>query len=296
MRLLGGRSTPPYLRNDMLTTGEGSFRVDLESNRLERRLAALDRAGIDVALISLQPTLGIDSLPSADRSSLVAAYHDGIAELVAASDHRLRSLAAGEFVAGFDGVCVGASRLVDPGGLDDVLGPLQHADGILFVHPDRVSPPAARAPAWWTAVAEYTADVQAAYLAWVEHEAGRWHELRVVFALLAGGAAFQLERLESRGLDTRRFTSANVYLETSSYGRRSIELSLAAFGVGRIVHGSDYPVIDPERTMSVIRGLGDAAFTALCSRNPAALLEERAPSRRVHAGEGSRTGVSRPFV
>jgi 6-methylsalicylate decarboxylase len=274
------RRRPPYLRGETLTTLEGSFRVDVRANELDRRLEALNRFGIDVAVISLQPTLGIESLPTRERAPLVSVYHEGIAELVEASAGRLRALAAGEYVAGFDGVCVGASRVHEPALLAEVLDPLQRSGGILFVHPDRVAEPPTGAPHWWAAVAEYTADMQSAYLAWVEHGAPRWPSLRVVFSLLAGGAAFQLDRLQSRGVETRRFTRAPVYLETSSYGRLSIELSLAAFGVDRIVHGSDYPVIDPDRTLEVIRGLGQAAYAAVSSRNPAALLERRAAAAK----------------
>ena len=271
---LGRRRQPPCLRGEILTTLEGSFPVETRENDLGRRLAALDRSGIDVAVISLQPTLGIELLPLHERVPLLADYHEGIAELVEASAGRLRALAAGEYVEGFDGVCIGASRICDPTSLGNVLDPLQSAGGVLFVHPDRIAPAAAGAPHWWAAVAEYTAEMQAAYLAWIERGTPRWPALRVVFSLLAGGAAFQLDRLQSREVETRRFTRAPVYFETSSYGRLSIELSLAAFGIDRIVHGSDYPVIDPGRTLDVIRGLGRAGYAAVASRNPAALMEK----------------------
>ncbi len=289
------RRRPPFLHGEILTTVEGAFRVDTRANELGYRLAALDRSGIDVALISLQPTLGIDLLPARERAALVLDYHAGILELVEASGGRLRALAAGAYVDGFDGVCIGASRLLEPTALAGVLDLLEKSGGILFVHPDRVVP-AAGAPHWWAAVAEYPADMQSAYLAWIENGAPRWPSLRVLFSLLAGGAAFQLDRLQSRGIETRRFIRAPVYFETSSYGRLSIELSLAAFGVDRIVHGSDYPVIDPGRTLGVIRSLGRAAYDAVSSRNPAALLE-KAPRERSavpHLSTGGLRSVALP--
>ncbi len=165
-----------------------------------------------------------------------------------------------------------------------MLDPLEWSGGILFVHPDRATPGPVGAPHWWAAVADYTADMQSAYLAWVEQGAPRWPSLRVVFSLLAGGAAFQLERLQSRGVDTRRFTQAPLYFETSSYGRLSIELSVAALGSDRIVHGSDYPVIDPGRTLDAIRGLGAETYRAVSGRNPAGLLEKQL--RRSSAASG----------
>ena len=273
---LEARISAPFLRGEMLTTAEGAFRVSLEANELGRRLDDLDRAGIDVAVISLQPTLGIDGLHPAERASLVDAYHHGIASLVAESGVRLRALSAGQAAEGFDGACVGASRLLDPRGLAEVLDSLEECGGTLFVHPDRIQPPPAGAPHWWQAVTEYTAEMQAAFFAWVEHGATRWPEVRVVFSLLAGGAPFQLDRLQSRGVDVHRFTSAPVFLETSSYGRLSIELALAAFGIERVVFGSDFPVIDPDVTLNAIRSLGETGFATVSSRNAVGLLGKQA--------------------
>ena len=274
LALLRRRTDPPYLRADVLTTLEGAFPVDLSAHDLGGRIQALDRAGIDVAVICLQPTLGIEALPPAESGELFDAYNAGIQELVAASDERLRALASGRHVSGLDGLCVGASQLLDPAELGELLEPLERSGGFLFVHPDRVERPPQGAPPWWTAVAAYTADMQAAYLAWIEYGAGTWPRLPVVFSLLAGGAAFQLERLRSRGVATRRFTDAPVYLETSSYGRAAVELSIAAFGLDRIVHGSDYPVIEPGPTLQALAAFGPLAFTTLTSDNPRILLRD----------------------
>jgi hypothetical protein len=94
----------------------------------------------------------------------------------------------------------------------------------------------------------------------------------VVFAILAGGAPFQLERLRSRGVDTRRLTRANVHFDTASYGRLSLELCLAAYGVDRLVYGSDAHVIDANTTLAAVNALGKATADAICRHNPAALL------------------------
>ena len=42
-------------------------------------------------------------------------------------------------------------------------------------------------------------------------------------------------------LDSSRLTTANIYFDTASYGRRSLEFCLATFGVTRLVYGSDAP-------------------------------------------------------
>jgi predicted TIM-barrel fold metal-dependent hydrolase len=130
----------------------------------------------------------------------------------------------------------------------------------------------ADAPAWWPAVADYTAQMQAAYLAWLTRDAAGHPGLPVVFAILAGGGPIQLERLRSRGVDVTGPSQANVFLDTASYGRRALELCLAAPGAGRLVFGSDAPVLDPGPGLQALAEFGDAVIETVCSENPARLL------------------------
>ena len=119
--------------------------------------------------------------------------------------------------------------------------------------------------------------MQAAYLAWVSGGRQRRPNLRIVFALLAGGAPFQHERLAHRGVDLRSLLDPDVYFDTASYGRRSIELCIEAFGVECLLYGSDQPVIDPGPTLTAVRGFGDAVARFLTEQNPARLLDPRQP-------------------
>jgi predicted TIM-barrel fold metal-dependent hydrolase len=252
--------------------GERPTEIDLGAHDLDTRLALLDRCEIDVAVVSLQPTLGVDALPDDERGELVAAYELGVRELAAASSGRLVALAAGPAVEGFPGACMAAAELGDLDTLTPRLDELERSGAFLFVHP---GPARVRdgAPEWWPAVVDYTAQMQAAYAAWLAGGAERWPELRVVFAILAGGAPFQIERLGSRGVSARELLHENVYFETASYGRRAIDLCLATFGVGQLCFGSDVPVIDPQPTLDAVRGFGDAVTDALCNVNPSRLLD-----------------------
>jgi hypothetical protein len=262
---LARRKSPPRLAGTVLElAGERSAEIDLGAHDLETRLALLDRNEIDVAVLSLQPTLGIDD-------ELGAVYESGIRELVGASSGRLVALAVGRAVEGFPGACVAASEL---GALDAIaprLDELERSGAFLFVHPGPAHPPKG-APHWWPAVVDYTAQMQAAYAAWLASGAGRWPGLRVVFAILAGGAPIQFERLSSRGVAGRELLHENVYFETASYGRRALEICLATFGVSQLCLGTDTPVIDPQPTLDAIRGFGDAVTDALCNVNPSRLL------------------------
>lgn len=261
---LRARRKPPRLRDGVLELASGRWEVDLAGHRLEARLAALDRDEIDVAVISCPPTLELDE-------DLIEAYHEGILEVVAASGGRLHALSCGAVREGFMGVCVSAQKLVNLDSLDPVLTDLERGRSLLFVHPGPAMTPDG-VPQWWPAVIDYTAQMQGAYATWIANGFGRWPDLKALFAILAGGAPFQLERLASRGVDTRGVLHPNVYLDTASYGARALELTLATYGVGQIVYGSDVPVIDPGPTLRSVRGFGQAVADAVCRDNPQRLL------------------------
>jgi 6-methylsalicylate decarboxylase len=266
LELLARRRNPPRLSGGVLElAGEGPTEIDLGAHDLDARLALLDRCEIDVAVVSLQPTLGIED------DELVGAYERGILELADAAAERIVPLAAGPEVDGFAGVCVAAASLGDLGALAPRLDELERRGAFLFVHPGPARPPDG-APAWWPAVVDYTAQMQAAYAAWLASGADRWPGLSVVFAILAGGGPFQLERLRSRGISGRDLLYENVYFETASYGRRALNLCLETFGVGQVCFGSDAPVIDPQPTLDAVRGFGEAVTDALCNVNPSRLL------------------------
>ena len=260
----------PYLEGDSLHLGEGVYQIDLGDHELEARLARLDRSEIDVAIVSLQPTLGLDAIDAAERDFLVGTWEDGMLELAAAAGGRILPLAARSLREGFAGVAVGADRLDDPSALAPVLDALR-GSGFLFVHPV-AGPPPAWAPAWWPPVVDYTSQMQRAYLAWLARGQELWPDVPIVFAILAGGGPFQLERLGSRGVDVRSVLHPNVYFDTASYGRRAIELCAETFGVEQLVYGSDVPVIDPEATVRAIKGFGESVEKLIMSDNPARLL------------------------
>jgi 6-methylsalicylate decarboxylase len=260
---LRARRRPPRLRGDVLELQEGSFRVDPSEHELERRLALLDRDEIDVAVVSLPPTLEWEQHPD-----LAAAYHEGIREVGDAAAGRLLPLACGACLEGFAGACVSAPAAV--AGLGSLPDELERAGQVLFVHPGPPGPPPAGAPPWWTALTGYTAQMQAAYLAWLVDGAGRHPRLPVVFAILAGGAPIQLERLRSRAAAVAG--RPNLYLETASYGRRALALCLETAGLGQLLYGSDAPVIDARPTLQALSELGDTVRHAVVTENPTRLF------------------------
>ena len=270
---LRARTTPPFLEAERLTTREGRFEIALADHDLAARVRTLDRDGIDVAVVSLQTSLGLEALPAQEREALEDAWVDGTRELVAASGGRLRAFAPTRRRDGLVGVSIGSSALADLAHVSAVLDDAEAAGALVFVHPDAGRRPGESRPEWWDWVTGYPARMQEAYLAWLAFGRERWPELRVLFAMLAGGGPFQLERLARRGVDVRSALDPNTYFEVSTHGRRAIELCVQTFGVGQLAYGSDTPVVDSRPTLDAVRGFGDAVTHVLQSDTPSRLLQ-----------------------
>ena len=259
------------LRTTTLVLEEGDYTLDPGSYSSDACIANLDRSGIDVAVVSCPPTLGIDDLDEVEAEELRSAYHEGVRAAVGASAGRLLALSMGRHEDGFVGAMVGADELADLDRMAPVLDELERRRAYVMVHPGGARPPKG-APSWWAPVVDYTAQMQRAYAAWLAEGVERWPDLRIVFSILAGGAPFQLERMQARGFDISTTLRPTIYLEASSYGRRALELCLATFGARQIVYGSDSPVIDCCFTLEHVRSFGQAATQALCQDNPTTLL------------------------
>jgi hypothetical protein len=271
---LSARSQPPRVHGRGLElAGAPTWELDVESHDLDTRLALLDRLELDRTVVSLQPTLGIDQLPADEARDLIETWEAGILELAAASGGRIVPLAAGEPAAGFAGLCVSGAELRDLDALAPRLDALTQSGRFLFVHPGAAATPPG-APSWWTAIVDYTAEMQAAYIAWLAGGAARWPELDVVFAILAGGAPIQLERMAARGVDERSAMLRQIWFDTASYGRRALDLAMSTYGVERMLFGSDVPVVDPGPSLDVIRSFGDAVTDAVLSANSGKLLKQ----------------------
>ncbi len=282
LRELSRRRVPPMLVRGaagwvVRMRGEPEAPVDLADHDPDRRAALVDADGLDRALVAPSVPLGIEALPVAEAEPLLEAYHEGVAALpgrfgawaaVGLADPDPAALAR-RLDAGFVGACVAAGALSAPEGferLGPVLETLEHRGAPLLVHPGPV--PAAAAPGlprWWPALTDYVAAMQAAW-----HAFGVWGRpahprLRVCFAMLAGLAPLQRERLVARG--GRAVSDPGVFLDTSSYGPRAVDAVVRELGVDRLVHGSDHPVVSAAELP-----LGEAVRVALRERNPARLL------------------------
>jgi predicted TIM-barrel fold metal-dependent hydrolase len=270
--VLRARGRQPRIEDGDLITGEGRFPVDLDDHDPGRRVEALDQDGLDIAVLSLQPSLGLDALPTDERSELEQAWADSVHDLVAASDGRFLAFSPTEVRVGFVGVSLGSSTFQDFERSAPVLDRAAAAGAVVFVHPDGGGPADPAWPPWWEWVTGYPARMQSAYLAWLAIGRERWPTLKVLFAMLGGGGPFQLERLARRGVDVRSALDPNTFFDVSTHGRRAMELCIETFGVDQLAYGSDTPVVDPRPTLDAVRGFGDAVVHVLQTDTPSRLL------------------------
>ena len=127
---------------------------------------------------------------------------------------------------------------------------VQAGDVPLFVHPGGVASRDAREapidePLWWRALTDYVFQMQAAWLTFASHGRRSLPRLRVVFAMLAGTAPLQAERLATRGGPALDLTDPLTFYDTSSYGPRAVTAMAQWVGPRQLVYGSDRPVVEP---------------------------------------------------
>jgi hypothetical protein len=279
--LIGGREGWTFR-----VAGEPDSVLSFDATNVALRSVELRRDKIDLALVALSTALGIETLPAEEALPLIEAHHQGVDMLPPGFGGwgavQLEAPDPDEVDAAIARGCVGislpATALAVPDALERVgplLARLEHLDAPLFLHPGPVARPgqagaAASLPAWWPALTDYVAQMQAAWFSFL-HAGRRAHpRLRVLFAMLAGGAPLQLERFAARSGTVSVTPDPLVFYDTSSYGPRMLEAMIGAVGAGQLVFGSDRPVVDA-RAPQLDAPLG----RALLSANPQRLLNPR---------------------
>jgi hypothetical protein len=278
--LLAARSEPPRLRRggegwELVLAGEAPSAFDVRAHDPAARAALARADGVERILVAPSSPLGIEGLP--DAQPLLDAFHAGVRDLGEPfAAWGSIALAAPEpadvdalLDAGAAGLCLPASAVFGARELElvgPVLERLAARRAPLFVHPGPAA--GAPAPSWWPAMTSYIADMQAAWLAWAEWGRAAHPQLKVVWAMLAGGAPLHAERLAARGGPAGAVLDDKAWFDVSSYGPRAVDAMLRAVGVDRLVLGSDRPIADPP----VLGSLGPAVRHAVARVNPALIL------------------------
>jgi 6-methylsalicylate decarboxylase len=281
--LLAARPEAPRLRRradgwEVELAGEAPSAFDVRAHDPAARAALARAEGVERVLVAPSAPLGIESLP--DAQPLLDAFHAGVRDLgepfAAWGSIALAAPEPGDVDAllddGLAGLCLPASALSGPAELDrigPVLERLAAHRAPLLVHPGPAPASSVRSPAWWPAMTSYVADMQAAWLAWAAWGRAAHPELKVVWAMLAGGAPLHAERLAARGGPASAVNDDRAWFDVSSYGSRAVDAMLRVVGVDRLVLGTDRPVAEPPSLAS----LGPAVHHAVARVNPSIVLD-----------------------
>lgn len=290
---LARRKKPPLLAKrrggwTFKVAGEPDSVLSFAATDVETRWTQVRREEIDRALVSLSAALGIETLPPEQAVALIDAHQAGIDVLPARFGSwgavQLREPNPGAVDAALRRGCVGislpATALATPAALE-LVGPLlerlEANDAPLFVHPGPVSTShkaAAQLPGWWPALTDYVAQMQAAWFAFLQAGRRAHPNLRVLFAMCAGGAPLQLERYAARSGKGIPSPDPLVFYDTSSYGQRMLAPMIGVVGAGQLVYGTDRPVVDGHAPR-----LDKRLRRALLSANPQRLFAPGKESR-----------------
>jgi 6-methylsalicylate decarboxylase len=261
---LARRETAPRIRSGLFEApGRAPAPVSPDDHALDARLARMDDAGIDVALVSLSPTDSFDA-------ALRALWEDGILQVARASGGRIVPLSCGRPRTGFRGVAVAADAVT--AGLAGLPARLAAVGLVLFVHPGRAHALPPDVPGWWPAAADFAIQMQRAFVTWLARDALANPELPVIFTILGGGAPLLMERYRARGGDLDLARHPQVVVDTASFGEAALGQFVRMHGSGQLVHGSDTPVLAPGSARDALRALGDDVLRAATVSVPGRLL------------------------
>lgn len=264
------RITPPRVRRVdtewvLALPGEPRYVLDLPDDP-EARIAAADAQGVDRIVLAPSSPLGMEGLPPDKARDLIDAYDAGVDELDPDRFRAWGTIPLQEIdladvdialARGRVGLCLPSGAFASLEHLErlgPVLERLERHGAPLFIHPGPdpwARPARAQAGrytrAWWPAMVDYPASMNAAWHAWIAEGRVAHPSLRVVFAALAGGAPLHLERLAQRATPELAASAADdphLFYETSSYGPLALAAAAGAVGASQLVFGSDAPYAD----------------------------------------------------
>lgn len=266
--LAARRSLPFVVRSEGLTVlhsaAERPYVIDVAAEAPERRAELLASDRLDAAIIALSSPIGIEALPRESADELIDAQLAGVAALgdgfAAWGPLALREQDPGDVDALLARGCVGislhAGSLAGVEAIEAVRPILERIaarEVPLFVHPggpesrDPWEAPLSE-PLWWRALTDYVAQIQAAWLTFATLGRREHPRLVILFAMLAGGAPLQTERLLTRGGPAVDLRDPLTFYDTSSYGPAAIDVMARCVGTRQLVYGSDRPVVEPIAT------------------------------------------------
>ena len=282
----------------------GSMEWDASFTDPDERVLAMDRDGIDVQLLSINPAMyGYAGEPSL-AAQLAAAVNDGIAEIVAAAPERFQGLAHlpmqdGEAAArelhravtelGMAGAGIGtnvAGRDLDAPELRPVFETAEALGAMVFVHPSADRFPSKGYSYFLQNLIGHPVETTVAMASLMFGGVfDRYPGLRVCFAHGGGYGCMAMGRFD-HGHRTREQCRqmaklpseyrTQVYVDTLTHGEAGLRLLVDALGIDQVVIGTDYPTpmaqADPIGWLDRVSWLTSEQRSRILSANAAMLL------------------------
>lgn len=263
---LSERQALPFVRRAggltvLHCAGERAYAIDPAFESPQARAGLVRADGLGLALIALSSPVGIEALPRGDARELIDAHLDGVSGLgedfapwgPVALDQPDPADVDDLLARGCVGISIPACALAGPDALDRIEPVVARAEMLgapVFIHPGPAPVRAPREasltePLWWSALTDYVAQMQAAWLTFATLGRREHPRLAVVFAMLAGGGPLLSERLAARGGPPIDLRDPLTLYETSSYGAVAIAAMVDLVGAEQLVYGSDRPVAEP---------------------------------------------------
>lgn len=255
-------------------------------NEVEARLQAMDRAGIDLAVVSVAPPLFYYWLPAELSLSIAQAVNDAIAQLVQKCPHRLLGMATvplqdpraaamelerAKIKLGLRGVHIGAN--VEGKQLDDRVfrAFFEKAAQLkmpIFLHPYYIGNKAGLEKYYLTNLLGNPIEttIAACHLIFGGILAD-FPDLKICLAHGGGFLPYQIGRLrhghrvrpepKSAGLEVFSTFEEQIYFDTLLFDDRALRFLLDSVGASKVMLGTDYPFDMGERNpVARIRRLG----------------------------------------
>jgi predicted TIM-barrel fold metal-dependent hydrolase len=311
--VLRQRSSKPMIRRgddgaDYFESNFSSTRLPGDFDDVNKRLAEMDKNGVQRAVLSMSPVTGIEALPLQDALPLARAYNDAVAATCAEHPDRFSAFAILP-VGNISAAVTEFERVMDMPG---VIGAVLPGDGFLSKKRAERFAPLFEAANRRNAVflvhyGKLPDDPESPKIDASDNPRDRYGTLdmqsrlssnMVTFCMtdflkpypnvtvmshnLGGNIAFEVDRMDHRTLcdkpgeelPSHRIKAAPVIVDCNSLSGRAIELAVQVYGAEKIVFGSDGTDFGMDWTQKAIAGarITDAEKRAILEGNAIRIL------------------------
>jgi len=281
------KSKPMIHTKDGIEYMESMFSAPLRTEKLEKRIEEMDRAGVERGVISLTTVFGVEGLPAEEAIPLCRINNDGLSEVCAQHPTRFSALATLP-VGDIDAAIAEFERAMKLPGMVGALLPgdgflslkraerfrpllevIDRYNGLVLVHygktandndPIKVDSSDNGHPRMGTLDMQARLSQNMITFCLTDYLKS-FPNLTLLSHNLGGNIPFEIERMDHRTmidlppgteLPSKKFRAAPVLVDCNSLGARAIEMAAEVYGADKIVFGSDGTAFGMEWTQKAI--------------------------------------------